>query len=73
MGNEDGRSPSGPCLRPFGAEPQDASQAEPLVPNATAVRRVGCAVCNADYALYEMGGEYVCSPGCGYALGSARG
>jgi hypothetical protein len=29
-----GVAPAGPGLRPFGAEPQDASQAEPLVPNA---------------------------------------
>jgi hypothetical protein len=40
--NPDGRQsegvpPSGPGLRPFGAEPQDASQAKPLVPNAAVV------------------------------------
>jgi hypothetical protein len=29
-----GVPPSGSGLRPFGAEPQDASQAKPLVPNA---------------------------------------
>jgi hypothetical protein len=58
-----GRSAAGAAsgLRPFGAEPQDASLAEPLVPNAWAERASnGVVELIREIGIYRLGGNDGC-------------